>query len=411
MDLEIINIGDELLIGQVLNTNAAFVAKRLNKQGIRVVKVTTIGDEPKDITAALDSALANADCVLMTGGLGPTKDDMTKNILAEYFHQSLVEHSGMLKKIEHYFALRQQNLTPTNRKQALLPQNAIIIENNVGTAAGMCFKKGTKLVFSLPGVPFEMAEMMPEVERIIKENYQTGFIVHRTLLLSGIGESYLSDMIQEWEDALPCGVKVAYLPNAGLIRLRLSAYGGDESVLQEIERQIERLLPLIKDYFIGFEKDNISQTLAEKLISLSANLAVAESCSGGNLAHQITLNQGASSYFKGSVTAYSNEVKEQVLQVKKDVLLTFGAVSEQTAVAMAEGVMRLFDSDFAISTTGIAGPTGGTAEKPIGTVWICVCDNKGNKLTKKCFFPTTRSNFIERTTNEAFFLLLKLMTR
>ncbi|MDR1847165.1 MAG: competence/damage-inducible protein A [Bacteroidales bacterium] len=410
MNLEIINIGDELLIGQVVNTNASYIALQLNKIGINVSKITTIGDKGKDIETALDLALQNADSVLITGGLGPTKDDITKSVLAHYFNTTLMEDSKTLEKVRNYFLQRGLPLTETNRRQALLPQNANIIDNKYGTAAAMCFEKNGKLVFSLPGVPFEMKEIMPEVLKILQEHYRLSFIEHKTLLVSGIGESFLSDIIESWEDALADFIHLAYLPSAGLIRLRLSAYGDDKDLItKELNKQIDKLLPVIKDYFIGFEQNNISQAIAERLMKLNLTLSTAESCTGGNIAHLLTLNAGISSIFKGSVVAYSNEVKQQVLGVKADILQRFGAVSEQTAIAMAKGIISLLRTDYAIATTGIAGPSGGTAEKPVGTIWICVCDSNNHILTANPFFPTNRENFIERASNEAMRLLLKLM--
>ena len=410
MNLEIINIGDELLIGQIVNTNASFLALELNKAGVNISKITTIGDKAEDIVAALDLALKNADSVLFTGGLGPTKDDITKQTLAHYFDTTLVEDEYTLEKIRNYFKGRNMPLTPTNRRQALLPQNAVIIENNYGTAPAMCFKKNGKLVFSLPGVPFEMKEILPQVIKRIQNHYKLSFIEHKTLLVSGIGESFLSDIIEQWEDSLPNFIKLAYLPNAGIIRLRLSAYGEDKNMISKaLNKEIDKLIPLIKDYFLSFEQDNLSQILTEKLNEIGKTIATAESCTGGNIAHQITTNAGVSSIYKGTVVAYANQAKQDILGVNEQALTQFGAVSEQTAKAMAEGAISLFRTDYAIATTGIAGPSGGTVEKPNGTLYICVCNNKGRFKTNKYFFPTNRTNFVDRATNEAFRLLLDLL--
>jgi nicotinamide-nucleotide amidase len=410
MDIEIINIGDELLIGQVVNTNASWLAVELNKTGINVAKITTIGDNAEEIAATLDLALQNADGVLITGGLGPTKDDITKQILADYFGTSLIEDARTLEKVSNYFIQRGLPLTETNRKQALLPQNAVIIANDWGTAPAMCFKKDNKLVFSLPGVPFEMKQIFPHVTKMLKEYYELSFIEHRTLLVCGIGESFLSDIISQWEDSLPDFIKLAYLPNAGIIRLRLSAHGNDHNlIVNELTAQINQLLPLISDYFIGFEQDNLSQTITQRLLQSGKTLATAESCTGGNIAHVITLNAGVSSFFKGGVVAYANDVKQNVLGVKSETLQQFGTVSEQIATEMARGVMTLLDTDFAIATTGIAGPSGGSVKKPVGTIWICVCSRHNGIKTKQMCIPIIRSNFIERATNEALLLLLSLL--
>ncbi|MDR1725583.1 MAG: competence/damage-inducible protein A [Bacteroidales bacterium] len=410
MNIEIINIGDELLLGQVVNTNATFMSKELINYGFNVSHIVAIADDKKEIEDALLLSLKRSDGVIITGGLGPTKDDITKETLARVLNIPLVEDVETLQMVRDYFNKRGLPLTDTNRQQALLPKDCIVIKNNYGTAAGMCISTSEKkLIISLPGVPFEMKAMFPEVISLLKTHYKTGIILQKTLLIAGIGESFLSDMIADFEDNLPQEIKLAYLPNAGTIRLRLTAKGNDEQELKDtFESNLALLLEKVKDYFIGFEQ-NISAILFKHFTDNNQTLATAESCTGGNIAHLITLNTGASSIYKGGIVAYSNEVKERVLNVKTNTLKHFGAVSEQVVIEMVQGVCKLLHTDYAIATTGIAGPTGGSEEKPVGTIWIAVCDKAGNTKTKKCFIPTTRDNFIERASNEAILLLLSFL--
>lgn len=408
-EVEIINIGDELLIGQVVNTNAADMAKMLNKAGFDVRKTSVIGDEAEIIRSSLQSAMQRAAVVLITGGLGPTKDDITKKVLAEEFDSSLIMNEQVRVHVERYFASKGLPFTPTNAEQALVPDKCRVVFNSVGTAPGMCFEKNGKLVFSMPGVPFEMRTMMPEVIEIMKQHFKSEAVEYKTLLVSGIGESFLSDKLEGFEANLPRGISLAYLPKDGTIRLRLTAKGADRNkVTDMLGKQTELLLASVKDYFMGFECDNLAETLGERLSENGKTVATAESCTGGNIAHLITLVAGSSRYYKGSVVSYANEVKEKVLGVRAGDLQQYGAVSEEVVKQMAEGVKRLLKTDYAIATSGIAGPSGGSDEKPVGTVWIAVAGERGC-VAEKFLFNTTRDNFIERTSNQAILMLLHQM--
>ena len=408
-DVEIINIGDELLIGQVVNTNAADMAKMLNKAGFDVRKTSVIGDEAEIIRSSLQSAMQRAAVVLITGGLGPTKDDITKKVLAEEFDSSLIMNEQVRVHVERYFASKGLPFTPTNAEQALVPDKCRVVFNSVGTAPGMCFEKNGKLVFSMPGVPFEMRTMMPEVIEIMKQHFKSEAVEYKTLLVSGIGESFLSDKLEGFEANLPRGISLAYLPKGGTIRLRLTAKGADRNkVADMLDKQTELLLASVKDYFMDFECDNLAETLGERLSENGKTVATAESCTGGNIAHLITLVAGSSRYYKGSVVSYANEVKEKVLGVRAGDLQQYGAVSEEVVKQMAEGVKRLLKTDYAIATSGIAGPSGGSDEKPVGTVWIAVAGERGC-VAEKFLFNTTRDNFIERTSNQAILMLLHQM--
>lgn len=408
-EVEIINIGDELLIGQVVNTNAADMAKMLNKAGFDVRKTSVIGDEAEIIRSSLQSAMQRAAVVLITGGLGPTKDDITKKVLAEEFDSSLIMNEQVRVHVERYFASKGLPFTPTNAEQALVPDKCRVVFNSVGTAPGMCFEKNGKLVFSMPGVPFEMRTMMPEVIEIMKQHFKSEAVEYKTLLVSGIGESFLSDKLEGFEANLPRGISLAYLPKGGTIRLRLTVKGADRNkVADMLGKQTELLLASVKDYFMGFECDNLAETLGERLSENGKTVATAESCTGGNIAHLITLVAGSSRYYKGSVVSYANEVKEKVLGVRAGDLQQYGAVSEEVVKQMAEGVKRLLKTDYAIATSGIAGPSGGSDEKPVGTVWIAVAGERGC-VAEKFLFNTTRDNFIERTSNQAILMLLHQM--
>ncbi len=408
MDIEIINIGDELLIGQVVNTNASFMSEELNKVGLNVNRVTTIADDANEIELSVLNALEHADCILITGGLGPTKDDITKYTLAKIFESEMEEDENVLANIKRIFDHRGYTLTPTNRLQALVPKKCRVIENLVGTAPGMCFEKEGKLIISMPGVPFEMKAMMQRhVIPILLSHYKPSAIFHKTIITQGVGESFLSDMIEEFELALPKYIKLAYLPAANLLRLRLSARGEDEKAIkQELDNQVEKLMPLIKDYFIGFDEGDLSVLVSKLLLEKNKTLSTVESCTGGNIAHTITLNAGSSEYYKGTIVSYANQVKTELLGVKEESIQNQGAVSKEVAEQMAlQGVKKL-NTDYCVSTTGIAGPSGGSDEKPVGTVWIAVANAKGECLSKQFNFYSSRENFINRTTNQAFAMLL-----
>lgn len=404
MNAYLINIGDELLIGQVVNTNASWMASELEKNNIHVARIVTIADDFNDITKTLSDALAHAEVVIMTGGLGPTKDDITKTALCDYFDMQLVMHEPSLANVTDFFTKRGLQISAINQMQGLVPDGCEPLLNKVGTAPGMWFERDRKIVVSLPGVPFEMQWLMSEyVLPKLQQRLGTEAILHKTVLTCGIGESFLADTIEAWELALPTNFRLAYLPEAGKVRLRLSAHGDDKLLLQQqMDEQLAKLVPLIDTYIYGYDDETFASVVGKLLIEHGTTLATAESCTGGQLGHRITEVAGASAYYLGGVIAYSNHIKEQLLGVHTDTLTQHGAVSAQTAEEMATGCRQLFQTDYAIATTGISGPTGGTEEKPLGTVWIAIASDKGVS-SKKYVFRTTRTQHQERTVNQALF--------
>jgi len=375
---EIITIGDELLIGQVIDTNSAWIAEQLNMAGIRVHQITSISDNQEHILTTLKEASERATLILITGGLGPTKDDITKQTLCKYFGTSVVFSEEAYKNIEKLFYHRGVAVSEVNRLQAMVPANCQVIPNVNGTAPGMWFEKDGCIYVSMPGVPFEMKTIVEQeiIPRLIHKSNQV--IIHRTILTEGIGESLLASIIEPWEDSLPSFIKLAYLPQPGMVRLRLTAYGTDREQLQAAINQAERdIYPYAGKYIFGFDDDTLESVIGQLLRDKHKTLSTAESCTGGNIAHLITSIEGSSDYFKGSVVAYSNEIKEKILNVPKQTLIDHGAVSEQTVVAMATGIRERFSTDYAIAVSGIAGPGGGTDEKPVGTTWIAVASPSG----------------------------------
>jgi nicotinamide-nucleotide amidase len=397
MIAEIICIGDELLVGQVANTNATWIAQHLNEIGIPVKQISAIADDAEDIRIALDEAFSRADVILVTGGLGPTKDDITKNTLCAYFNTHLVFHQPAFENIEKLFGQRGYKISEVNRKQAEIPANCTPLPNHQGTAPGMWFEKDKKILVSMPGVPFEMTAMMEKyiLPRLAGEDNER-VVVHKTILTQGVGESYLAELIKDWEENLPANMKLAYLPQPGLVRLRITAYGeSKEKTLQEVEEQAATVRKLIPDQIYGYENDTLEEVVGRLLKEKHCTVSTAESCTGGYLAHLITTVPGSSEYFLGSVIAYSNQVKTEMLGVSEKSLADYGAVSEQVVKEMAEGARKKFRTDFAVSLSGIAGPDGGTIEKPVGTVWIAVASQNGT-VTKKFMFGEHRGRNIRR---------------
>jgi nicotinamide-nucleotide amidase len=375
MKATVITIGDEILIGQIVDTNTVSIARQLNNIGIRIAEKLSIGDDKQAILEALERAVRNSNVVIITGGLGPTKDDITKHTLAQYFGSKLVYNEVEGEHVRGLLARRGIPFTELNRGQAMLPECCTVLHNAHGTAPGMWFDTPEGgVVVSLPGVPFEMEHLMQDVViPMLKERFELQSIVHRTLITRGIPESILAERISEWEDALPEYLHLAYLPSPNIVRLRLSAYGVDGGVAEgEISRQFELLRSIIGDNIVGFEGATIEQLVHEIMTAKALKLAVAESCTGGTIASKFTAMPGASSYFMAGVVSYSNEAKCDILGVSMDDIITYGAVSEQVACQMAEGVRRVAGADYAIATTGIAGPGGGSEAKPVGTVWIAV---------------------------------------
>jgi len=413
MNAEIINIGDELLIGQVVNTNAAWMAEQLSLAGFRTDQVTVVRDDRGHILEALAGAEERAAIVLISGGIGPTGDDITKHTLCEFFNTRLVFSEEAYRDVERLFTRRGISVTELNRMQAELPESCTAIPNRLGTARGMWFEKersgGGKTIFvSMPGVPYEMKEMMAvHIIPRLKEIFRPPFIRHRTLLTQGIGESFLAALIGPWEKALPGDIRLAYLPQPGIVRLRLSGEGGDEEILRiRIDEQLAALEKLIPDYFFGYNDDTLELVVGRLLMERGATLATAESCTGGAVARLITGVPGCSAWFKGSVVAYANEIKEKALGVRPGTLATHGAVSEEAVREMAAGVRERFGADYALATSGIAGPDGGTPEKPVGTAWIAIAAPDG-VTARHYLFGEGRENNIRRTSLQALSLLRK----
>ena len=379
MRAEIITIGDELLIGQVVDTNSAWMAERLNEQGIQLHQIRSVHDNREHILTALDEAFSRADIVLTTGGLGPTKDDITKHVMCEYFGTTLVENPHVRAHIHELYKERPEALNRLTATQWLVPESATILPNRVGSAPIMVFEKeaegegqNSKFLIAMPGVPHEMKIAMTEQVlpflSSLTSHLSSSTIVHRTIVVSGIPESALAIRIEEWESALPSSMHLAYLPKDGIIRLRLSSYG--EATIEQVNQQLDALRPLISDYLIATEDLPLELILGNLLLQRGQTISTAESCTGGRLAVALNAQPGSSAYYMGSVVAYDNAVKQHLLGVERDTLLQHGAVSEQTVRQMANGVRKLMHTDYAIATSGIAGPTGGTPDKPVGTVWI-----------------------------------------
>ncbi|MBR1770095.1 MAG: CinA family nicotinamide mononucleotide deamidase-related protein [Bacteroidales bacterium] len=410
MNTEIINIGNELLIGQVINTNSSYMSKILNSNGFSVNRVSVIADDRQAILQSVNDAMQRSEIVLITGGLGPTKDDITKQCLCELFGGTLSENQEVSRHVEKIFTSRNLPYTPTNRSQAFLPTSCKPIFNHVGTAPGMVFEKEGKTVISLPGVPFEMKNMMNDVLELLLERYNPQTIIDKNIVVAGISESFLSDMLEDFEERLDKNkFSLAYLPNGGLITLRLSLHGGErEEGKKETELLLADLKSIIAEFVVGEQDDDLPKIVSKELKKRNATLSLAESCTGGNIAHRITLLSGASEVFKGSVVAYNNRIKNSVLGVEKDILEKHHAVSLPTVIAMAKGSLRLTESDYAVSTSGLAGPNSDGTDVPVGTVCICAMNKEGKHLTFTTRYNTTRENFIDRVSNDALMLLIKL---
>ncbi|MBQ2842832.1 MAG: competence/damage-inducible protein A [Alistipes sp.] len=406
MQATIITIGDEILIGQIVDTNSVSIARRLNAAGIVVHEKCSIGDSREEIIAAIRRAELSSQVVIITGGLGPTKDDITKKTLAELFHSAMRFDEGVAEHVERMLADRGIAFNTLNRSQAEVPEVCTVLHNAHGTAPGMWFEDAGRVIVSLPGVPFEMEHLMEdEVMPRLKEHFALRQIVHRTLITAGLAESLLAERIEQWEEALPPYLKLAYLPAAGIVRLRLSAYEVEgQAVSEEIERQFAELRTLIPDYVVGFETATVEEQVHHTLIERRATLALAESCTGGKIASKFTAMAGASAYLLAGVVAYANEAKTNILGVDAELIRRRGAVSEEVARAMAEGVRRLTGADYALSTTGIAGPTGGSAEKPVGTVWFALA-TPTETIALKHACGTDRGQVIDRATAYAIRLL------
>ncbi len=379
----LISIGDEILFGQTLDTNSHWISGELDNLGVRVIKKVTIGDIKEEILSNLKEAEAHADIILITGGLGPTNDDLTKPCLVEYFDTHLIRNNEVLENIENLFAKAGREMSLLNEQQADLPANCTAIPNVIGTAPGMWFERNGKVFVSMPGVPYEMKRMMREtILPKLKAHHIKDGIYHRMIRTIGIPESKLAEIIKEWEDNLPKHIKLAYLPTMGNVKLRLTTLGDDDARKKEVQSEIDKVLPLIDKYVYGFDDEEIQEAIGKLLMDRNLQLAVAESCTGGFLSHKITSVPGSSQWFKGGFVPYSNQLKNEQLKVDEKILKEDGAVSESVVLALAENVRKEFRCDVGISVSGIAGPGGGTKEKPVGTVWLGYSD-KNKTVAKK----------------------------
>jgi nicotinamide-nucleotide amidase len=407
---EIITIGDEILIGQIIDSNSAWMAQQLNAAGVRIKQISSVSDNEEHILSALKEASERADVILITGGLGPTKDDITKKTLAKYFGVGMKRDQQTLDNVTRIFAKYNRPLLDVNIRQADVPQNCEVLFNSNGTAPGMWFQENGKVYVSMPGVPFEMKYLMEDlVIPKLKATFNLPTIVHQTILTAGEGESFLAERIADIENELPTEIKLAYLPNLGQVRLRLSAYGSDEEKLkQDLEIQTKKITERLGDTVVATEDIPLEKAILLLMAKSKQTLSLAESCTGGYIAHLFTSLPGASSVFMGGAVSYSYEMKEQMLGVSHNTLWETGAVSEETVREMVEGALRNFATDYAIAVTGIAGPDGGTPDKPVGTVWIAVA-RKDKTVAKKYVFGNKRIQNIERTAITAMVDLLKLL--
>ena len=413
MRAEVITIGDELLIGQVVDTNSAWIAEKLNEYGIELFQITSVHDNREHIIAALDEAFSRADIVLTTGGLGPTKDDITKHVLCEYFETHLIEDASVRAHIMELYKERPDVLNRLTATQWLVPENALILENRVGSAPLMVFHHDKQILASMPGVPYEMKiameeQILPYIENYELQitNYESGHILHRTLQVSGIPESSLAIILEDFENEMPPSLHLAYLPKDGMIRLRLSSYGGMSE--EEINRWFERLKELVAEYLIADSDEPLEVIAGNLLKQKGATIATAESCTGGKMASLLNKHAGSSAFYWGSVISYDNSVKEHLLGVPKEMIQAHGVVSEEVVRTMAESVKKVIGTDYAIATSGIAGPAGGSPEKPVGTVWIAWATPKGTYA--ECFhLGKLREQVTDRACTKALVRLIQLL--
>lgn len=418
MKAEILTIGDEILIGQITNTNSVWIAQQLNHMGIKVVHMASVSDDEQAIISAFEAAHKRADLVFITGGLGPTKDDITKKTFSKYFDSELIINSEVLSDVSSFFIKRGREVGELNRLQALVPKDCYVIRNKTGTAPGMWMKKNNTVYISMPGVPHEMKGMMTDsILPKIKNENALASIYHKTILTQGIPESNLAELIEKWEDELiNKNIKLAYLPQPGMVRLRLSTSGKDIEVLKNnIESEIEKLKPIISKFIYGYENYGEETPKLEKIVSellreKKQTLALAESCTGGYIASLFTAIPGASDIFKGGIVPYNNTAKHEILNVEQKVFETVGAVSKECVEQLASNVIKKFDADYAISVSGIAGPSGGTDEKPVGLVWVAVA-NKEKVLAMKFQFGDDRQRNIIMTAQAALNLLRKFIIK
>lgn len=408
---EIITIGDEILYGQITDTNAQWMSAELDQIGVNVLRSTTIGDNEKQMLTAFREAEARVDLVLMTGGLGPTNDDITMPTLAKYFDCAIVQNMEVHEHVRHFFASQGIPFNESNKKQSLVPENAEILPNELGTAPVTWFERNGKIFVSMPGVPYEMKNILhASVLPKIQEYFNTPFIHHRIIKTVDIGESFLAEKIKDWEDNLPPNISLAYLPSVGQVKLRLTAKGDNENELIEaVQAQINSVLPMAKKYIYGYDKTSLEEAIGDLLIEKNKSIAFAESCSGGYIQHKITQVRGSSKYFQGGMVPYHNELKINLLGVKKETIEQHGAVSEECVIEMANRVREKFNADIGAASSGVAGPDGGTDEKPVGTIWIAYADGK-QTVTKKLQLTQNRMLNIELTEISVLNLVRKSLT-
>ena len=407
----VLSIGDELLIGQTINTNAAWIGQELSKMGSSVIEGLTISDDANSIIESVEYSINKVDVVIITGGLGPTKDDITKHTLARFFQTELEIHEPTLKKITDYFSSRKRPMLESNIQQAALPKNCIILPNNYGTAAGMWFEKNGKIVISLPGVPYEMKGIMTEeVFPRVKERFQLNSMYHKTILTQGIGESFLAEQLNDWETKVRSeGLGLAYLPSPGIVKLRISSPKGekDKQLVEDYLSEVKKSLP---EAVFGYENETLPEIIGNLLRENNLKIGTVESCTSGLLANQIVSVSGASDYFEGSLLTYSYKLKEEILGISNATLLENGAVSEIVAIQMAEQGLKKLDVDICLSTTGIAGPLGGTADKPVGLVWIGLATKNGVKARKFQFGDNRERNLQMTVLSALNWLRYELLT-
>lgn len=406
----IITIGDELLIGQVIDTNSAWMAQELNKWGIRVVRRVAVGDVWDEIWTALDEEQKYADIILITGGLGPTADDITKPLLCKYFGGKMLVNEAARQNVLDIFTRLNRPIIERNLKQAEVPDVCTVLQNKRGTAPGMWFEKNGKVFVSMPGVPHEMKGMMEDdVIPMLLKQFKFPVIIHKTLLTAGVGESFLAELIQDFEATLPAHIKLAYLPNYGMVRLRLTSTGFEkEKTGKEVQEFFETLQSLVKEYMVTNEDEPVEKVVGKLLMAKGKTLCTAESCSGGYIAHLLTSIPGSSGFYEGSVVSYSYKAKEDLLQVDKEILGSKGAVSEEVVLQMAAGALKNIRSDYVIAVSGIMGPDGGLPGKPVGTVWVAF-GNKEKIKTQKLYFRFDRMRNIQLTAVNALNLLRKFI--
>ncbi len=401
MKVQVITIGDEILIGQIIDTNSAWMGAQLNDAGFDIQNITTVSDEEQAIKDALDQAFRQFDIVLMTGGLGPTKDDITKKTLADYFGVGMVFSESTFNRIQRMFEKWGRSTTEAHRLQCYMPENAKLLFNKMGTAPGMWFEHNGKVAVSMPGVPYEMKYLMTnEVIPKLSTQFTPRAVIHRTIQTIGEGESRIADRIEPVTDSLPDFVKVAFLPGLGRVRIRLTTTGDNEQELQQLlDEKVKEIVALIPEFVFGYGTDKLEEVVGKLLIEKGKYLTLAESCTGGYVSHRITANPGASAYFAGSIVPYSNTIKVNQLKVNPETLKEHGAVSEATVIEMVKGLLNLMGADIAVAISGIAGPGGGTEEKPVGTIWLAVGDND-KVVTRKLNLGKKRLQNIEYTGNQ-----------